>query len=203
MKKLLLFDFDGVVVNTLDMILGVMKDTGQETTREEYVRHFRGNFYKNLEKANARPYAKADQDLFFGLYSQRLLELEPVTGILSTIMALHATHTLVIVSSTLTNPIKAYLAKHEVDHYFKAIYGADVHKDKVEKIKLALQDFSCAPHETVFISDTLGDILDAHKAGVDSMAVTWGFHDPAELAEGNPTAIVTTPDELLKTIQNM
>ena len=48
-----------------------------------------------------------------------------------------------------------------------------------------------------FITDTLGDIKEANKVGIESIGITWGYQDKAKLQKGNPKKIVDTPTELL------
>ena len=202
MKKLLLFDFDGVVVDTLEMVLGVQKDLGRATTAEEYVKLFHGNIFKNLETAQSRQYTTADQAAFFNLYEPRLLELVPVPGMIETISALSTKFTLAIISSTTNSPIQKYLKRYDLDGCFSSIYGADVDKSKVAKIQLSLAEHATAPEDTVYITDTTGDIKEARVAGVDSIAVTWGFHDQTTLAHSTPRYVVNNPGELNQAISS-
>lgn len=154
MKKLLLFDFDGVITNTLDMILGVKKDLDQETTREDYIKLFHGNIFKNIEKLQKRKYTKQDQDEFFNLYGPRLLKLPPTKGMVDLVADLKKDHTLAIISSTTNKPIEEYLDKHDILNCFVDVFGADVHQSKVEKIKTTLEKYNTKPQNTIYITDT-------------------------------------------------
>lgn len=73
--------------------------------------------------------------------------------------------------------------------------GADVHKSKAEKFRMLFKHFGEGTRY-VFITDTLGDLREAEKVGVQGIGVTWGFHPRARLERGNPWAIVGTPKEL-------
>ena len=200
MRKLLLFDFDGVITNTLDMILGIQKELNQEITKEDYIALYYGNIFKNIEKSQNKKYTKQDQNRFFNLYSPRLLDLPPIEGITRLISDLQEEYALVIISSTINEPIKEYLRKHEILHCFKDIFGADVHKSKVEKIEMALEKYGRKPQDSIYITDTLGDIKEARKVGVDSVAVTWGFHDQSVLLDGKPRYIANSVNNLKECI---
>jgi len=54
-----------------------------------------------------------------------------------------------------------------------------------------------APEHCLLIGDTSGDIETARAAGMQSVAVTWGFGTREQLASQHPDAIVDTPEELL------
>lgn len=53
----------------------------------------------------------------------------------------------------------------------------------------------------LFVTDTLGDIREAEKCNIKSIAVAWGYHPVTTLEKGNPIAIVQTPKELVEAIR--
>jgi phosphoglycolate phosphatase len=107
---------------------------------------------------------------------------------------------LAVVTSSINSPVQAYLEKHELSRYFDDIMGADIHKSKVRKIQMALKKYDLEPQDALFITDTLGDMREADKAAVESIGVTWGFHDADHLSRGAPMALVHSPQELLAEI---
>ena len=107
---------------------------------------------------------------------------------------------LIIISSTLTAPIKEILEKEDLNKYFTEIMGNDVHKSKIEKIKMVFDKYQTNPGECVFITDTLGDIKEANHMNVKSIAVSWGFNHRETLEKGNPMKIVNDPEELLSVL---
>lgn len=197
-----MFDFDGVIVDSFRLSYESMKTVVDNPPDEEgYRRWFDGNIYDNEEygskyKYKEDSYASGD-DPFFKTYIPLLLKIEPVGGIIDAIKELHKNHRLVVVSSTINSPIKAYLDKHNLSQRFDKIYGADVHTNKVTKIKMVFTDFSVTARDCLFITDTLGDMRESAKAGVKSIGVTWGFHNLEALQKGNPIAIANTPQELI------
>lgn len=163
-------------------------------TRDEYRTFFNGNIYD--AKLVSVPEKMDETSPFFKRYSPQLLTLEPVHGIREIITKMATLGTLAVISSAINNPIERFLEKHGLRDSFAKVYGADVHLNKVKKISMALADFGIAPAETIFITDTLGDIREAAKAGITSIAVTWGFHSHEILQTGNPLVIVHSPEEL-------
>jgi phosphoglycolate phosphatase len=102
----------------------------------------------------------------------------------------------VIVSSTMDHIIEQYLERYALREVFVRIYGATVEKDKKIKFRQALGDFQAEAGESLFVTDTLGDIRDATPMGIASIGVTWGYHPRETLAQGNPQVIVETPEAL-------
>lgn len=110
---------------------------------------------------------------------------------------------LVVVTSGSEKNVKAYLERENVIDCFDDILGFDTHKSKVEKFKLLLQKYSLEPYNIVFITDTLGDIIEAHEVGIRSIGETCGLHGRETLERGNPEIIIDDPDVLEETIERV
>ena len=204
-NKTLLLDFDGVIVDTFRLSYERMKKVVLNPPNEEsYRKWFEKSIYDNedykLKNKGSQP-SVSENDSFFKEYTPLLMKEKPVSGIADVIQELHKSHRLVIISSTINSPVNAYLDKHNLSQYFDGIYGGDTHTSKVAKIKMVFAEFNVTAGDCLFITDTLGDIREAEKAGVKSIGVTWGFHKLETLQKGSPVAIANTPEELLSLIR--
>jgi phosphoglycolate phosphatase-like HAD superfamily hydrolase len=54
--------------------------------------------------------------------------------------------------------------------------------------------------EVVFVTDTLGDVIEGNEAGITVIAVDFGYHDREMLERGMPYFIVSNYNQLLKLI---
>ena len=109
---------------------------------------------------------------------------------------------LIVISSTITSPIKEFMERHQVAQYFTEIMGNDVHASKVEKIKMVFSKYGADSKKCIFITDTLGDMKEASHVGVVAVGVTWGFQNKETLLKGKPLLIVQKPKELLSAISS-
>ena len=200
MKKLVLFDFDGVIVDSFEMTYRVARKTDSGRTREQQKQLFDGNVYDEMERKAGKRITDEDDLSFYKEYVPQLMDLPPIEGISQVLGELQSIYTLIVVSSTISSPIAEYLAKYNLAHYFDEIMGGDIHRSKVAKIQMILKKHGTKPAEAIFITDTLGDMREAIKCGVLSIGVTWGFHEKERLQKGNPFVIVETPQELPKAI---
>jgi phosphoglycolate phosphatase len=66
--------------------------------------------------------------------------------------------------------------------------------DGVYKI---MKELGVTEKETVLVGDSEVDILTAKNAGVDCVAVTWGFRDEKDLIENGAEKRISKPSELL------
>lgn len=199
-KKCILFDFDGVIVDSFEAAFAVTQVVYPWITRDEYRDFFMGNVYKSLEhvrKTEARPVNVLSDEEYFKRYALLSAEMQPVAGISNVITQLAQRHSLSIVSSAYNYIIEDILDRAGIRDKFTDILGADIEKNKTTKIVRYMEKYGFAPHESMFVTDTVGDIKEAREVGVDAIAVSWGYHEEFRLVAANPLAIVNTPEELL------
>jgi phosphoglycolate phosphatase len=67
---------------------------------------------------------------------------------------------------------------------------------------MALNKYKVNASDCLFVTDTLGDIKEAHHMMVSTVAVTWGYQSKATLERGVPSYIVDTPQELMGIFAN-
>jgi len=202
--KTIIFDFDGVLVDTFDFCYAINKRRDPSLTEEGYKELFNGNINDCLKtaKKTVEDPSKPKID-FFSLYTPELLKKEMRKDIQKLIRQLAERFPLYIVSSTNSEPIKQFLTQNDSLSAFTAVYGNDVEKSKVKKLSMILEKTKLAPSECVMITDTLGDIVEARKVGISCIAVSWGYHGEESLARGEPAAIVHSVDELTSVIANL
>ncbi len=195
--KIILFDFDGVIVDSFAFCYKIMS-SNEPLTQDEYRARFEGNINDAIKHINQghKPFD------FFGLYTRELMKCEPNEEVISTIKELACDHTCIIISSTISEAIKSYLIEYGLEDLFVEILGNDVEKSKVKKIEDVLRRYNVLPTETIFITDTLGDIREAKKCNVESIAITWGFHSVETLQKGNPLYVVDHPTNILDIIKS-
>lgn len=199
-KKFILFDFDGVIVNTYDMCFDINKILDPDINHELYRSYFEGNIYESVENKNL----KVSNNLidFKSEYERRLHgDHKPEDIMIDVIRTLAESYELFIVSSSPSKVIEEFLINHKLESCFQEILGADVHKSKIVKINDILTRHVVPSHNCLFITDTLGDIREGEKVGVKAIAVTWGFHAKETLEKGNPFAVISNPNELVSTIE--
>ena len=116
------------------------------------------------------------------------------------IIGLKKNYTLIVISSTITSPIQEFLEEHDLANHFAQIMGNDIHKSKVEKMKIVFEKYAVEAKNCVFITDTLGDMREAEKMGIGTIGITWGFHTPETLLRGKPFRLVEKPKDLLTAV---
>lgn len=62
---------------------------------------------------------------------------------------------------------------------------------------MLFQKYRYSPADCLFVTDTLGDILEAQEVGVRTVAVDFGYHPRSLLEEGEPWKIISEFSTLL------
>lgn len=194
MKPVLIFDFDGVLIDSFDTAFRLIREMmpGQDFTKADYLECFEGNVYENAKTAK---YCFVIPG-FFEEYLKRLINIPPMDGIAELIRRLSETHVLTIVSSTRSSVIHEWLERYQLAGCFSDILGEDVSKSKVEKLNMLVEKYEMPKNRYLFITDTLGDLREAEKAGIASIAVSYGWHSEETLRKGVFIELAHTVDEL-------
>lgn len=195
MLKHLILDFDGVMADTFDINWPIVKEGDDSNTMEDFLAHHDGNVY-------ATPRIKFEQEHFWEEYRKRLTpgHLEKA---LEPLQRLGQRYALYIVSSTSENIIKEILKLAGLSPLFVSVLGQETHRSKVEKFKILMTQYGLTSENSLFVTDTLGDIREANELELKTIAVTFGFHPRERLALGEPFKIVDSWQEIEETINTL
>lgn len=200
---LVLFDYDGVLINTFLPAWQSNHDIGIAVTQDEYRQWFMGNIYTSVKEKHGQTQVADIAQRYMTAYRRRTQELGVHPAMSYLIRELSKKYLLCIVSSGSESIIKTQLLNSHLLDCFTDIFGYETDTSKVRKIKSALEMYHVGREKSVFVTDTLGDITEAHQVGIHTIAVTWGFHSEEVLREGKPESIVQTPQELQEKIESL
>lgn len=196
--KAILFDFDGVVHDTFSLHRKMISDfSGYELSEQEYRDMHNGNFHGHAVEALKNVDWKAYRD-----YARKHIEdLVMDDHVRETLRELGEKFDLYIVSSGGETIIARYLEKNGVLDLFTEILGMEFHRSKIEKFQYLFEKYGLNPENSIFVTDTLGDVLEANHLGLRSIAIDSGFHTRETLEKGNPFRIVSDFREITTVIQ--
>jgi len=200
MTSVLIFDYDGVLVDSFDLFMKLFLDSckkhgwKQISTKEEFLSLFHGNMYENMMNLgmNRQDILDVVLDVKKGLLDH-IGDLNLFPGLHETLKDLATHHTLLISTSNDTDVVKTFLEKQHLT-VFDEVYGSDVHPSKIKKIALIKQKYHADDY--YYIGDTIGDIIEGKKAGIKTVGVTWGWHSKQQLKDSNPDALIENVGDL-------
>lgn len=207
LPKVIIFDYDGTLADTLDAYYEAGMKFQQEhnialfTTKEELcalidegIQHF--------ITTNKIRLLRSPLLLFRIKKHMRTINLEHVKlypGVKQMLTSL--TLPKYIVTSNLAGPVRRQLISTNTESSFKAILGSDYHTSKVRKIKEICAREQCSPEHIMFVSDTSSDIREAKKAGATTIAVRYGYGNDAHLTKAQPDFNAETTKDIVRIIR--
>ena len=201
--KLFLFDFDGVLVESLELYekavsLSLARMNKPLTRgREEFLELFEGNFYESLVKKGV------DLDEFMAVSVDLLAqvdysEMKPITPMVAVIEHMQQNNILLVISSNNSQTIQTALEKFKFKDYVEKVLGSDFLLSKKDKMLFAKEEYQIVPKDIYYIGDTTGDIREGRAAGVKTVGVTWGWHSKEKMTAAEPDYLVNKPEDLLQ-----
>lgn len=200
--KLVVFDFDGTLVDSLLASLDIFNrfagkycyrpienpEAVRSMTTRQFLKHHRISIWRLprlVKKFHAEAAAQAETlKLYAGL-----------SAVLAELIADGAR--LGILSSNSESNIRRCLRANDVEHLFAFVVGYPKLFGKGRALRRILRSERIAREDVLYIGDELRDMEAARKVGVSSAAVTWGFHTEAILRGFGPDHVVSNPVELL------
>jgi phosphoglycolate phosphatase len=197
---LLLFDFDGVIADSMDAYFSAFVTVCQEmgynrlNSREAFLRLFEGNLIRQLFWAGF-PIWRLKR--LVRQFEPRIIEahskIRPFAALPEILNALTRRFPVFVITSNIGEVVLDFLNKHGIEGVI-GVVGSDTHASKVRKIRSVMKEHPS--RRAFYISDTKGDLIEARRAGASPIAVSWGWHSVEKLAEGKPEHIIGSPDEL-------
>lgn len=202
-KKIVIFDMDGVLFDTVALARDSFLAKHPGVTEEEYNDMHSGNFYEEKAKYShlrikqTEEEAAAHSENFTKIKSQSKMFL----GMKELLAALHNSgHVLVLNTSASSRNTTPLLENHGVRDMFGFIADAEVSTNKVDKFTFIKQRYGIESKDAVFITDSLGDVRAADIANIRTLAVTWGLHSKnffESEEHKNLMGIMESPTQLL------
>jgi HAD superfamily hydrolase (TIGR01509 family) len=209
MTKVIIFDFDGTLADTIDILLSITNRLSAEfgfksATKEELAQLSNLTAWQILKysgisifkfpllirklKAELRSEIPTIQ-LFSGI-KEVLLELKKLGFQLG------------IITSNSRENVLVLLEINGLQDSFTFIYsGSTFGKHKV--INRWLKREQINPEQVIYVGDEVRDIDAAKKTGIKIIAVGWGFNSLEALAAHNPDFLIERPQELIEIMSNM
>lgn len=209
MKKAIVFDLDGTLLNTLDDLKDstnfALQSCGFPERSYDEVRRFVGNGIRKLIEravpAGATP--EKTQECYEAFCKHYKHNMENKTaeydGISDMLKALYeAGYKMAIVTNKADFAAQA-LCGDLFGKYIKTVVGSvdgRPNKPAPDGVYYALSQMGVAKDEAVFIGDSDVDMQTAKNAGMDAIGVLWGFRDLADLQKVGVKTTVTNTQEL-------
>lgn len=211
MKKTVIFDLDGTLLNTLDDLADstnyALSKFGYPTRTIDEVRQFVGNgVAKLIERAipegKNNPNFEKCLAIFKENYAQNMYnKTAPYNGIIEMLSNLKSKGIkIAVVSNKFDLAVKELCKK-----YFEGVIDFAAGENEAQGIKKkpapdtvisVLNEFNFASEDAVYVGDSDVDIMTAKNSKMPCISVTWGFRDEKFLLENGATILINAPSEI-------
>lgn len=210
-KRLVIFDLDGTLLNTIaDLAVATneaLRAMGYPTHAEEVIQTFVGNGVSKLLERSMPLDKRTEENIalvrrhFMAYYDQHNADLStPYPGISEMLSSLQEAGVMLAVASNKYQSATEKLVAHYFPHInFVCVLGQrpgipikpspDIVLEIMEKANVSKSD-------TLYVGDSGVDMQTAINAGIDAIAVSWGFRPRAELEAFRTLAIIDKAEDL-------
>lgn len=199
MKKIFCFDFDGTIADTLPLVVQTLdkllkKRNGKEVVGGDFLRKIREEGIEDVFRETKVPLYK----MFF-LYLKVKKEMNREVGNIAIDQKMKEVleklkkeeHTVGILTSNSKENVVNFLKYNNLDFFdFIKTSGVLGKEKEIKKLKQKGRDF-------FYIGDEIRDIKAGKKAGVKTIAVSWGLSSRKALQKAMPDMLIEKPEDLL------
>jgi phosphoglycolate phosphatase len=196
--KLIIFDLDGTLIDSLDDLTDatnhMLVSLGRKEVGRERVRGFVGQGARRLAE-RAMPNA-VPEEIGIGLVEFLAYNEEHIVdktrlypGVRETLALLRDRgFILTVVSNKNVALCRKVLSTLGAEDFFAAVIGADSlpqRKPSPEPLLAVLREFDVAPENAVIVGDSINDIAAGRAAAMATIGCTYGYGDMAEIKDAD------------------
>ena len=202
MINYIVFDFDGTLADTFDVIKNIAMQEYSEYDID--LELFKSEGAKGIIRRLDIPRWKIPGmilNVTSKLRNSKEIKLFP--GIVELLNQLKKDYKIGIVSSNSQEIINDTLREYGLDDLFEFVYSESSLFGKHLVLKKMCSKYKIDPLDVIYVGDEDRDIVAAKKANIKTIAVTWGFNSKEKLSRENPDYLVDSPMEFLEVLQNL
>jgi len=202
MQKTLIFDFDGTLVDTYQMVINAINHFAYEYKYDEILdaEWWRWRDIKNIISKDLKLKLRQLPSYIYKVKKEFHRHAESIVffnGIIDVLDQLKDNFQLGILSSSKSETIEQTLKKYNVDCFDFVCWDSGFFW-KHRKLKKLCREQKLDARNIIYIGDEVRDIKASKRFGIQNISVTWWFATPNLLKSYEPTFLVDEVVELLK-----
>ena len=211
MKKAIIFDLDGTLLDTLTDIMesvnNILSRYNFPThTKHEY-QYFLGNGIEALTKKafpkniSTQEFNNYFQEVKQEYHSRQTLKTKPFEGITEMLRIFNKQGVKIAILSNKPDEFTKPTVAHFFENIkFEIVLGSRknvARKPSPEAVLEILEALNVTAEECYFVGDSETDMQTGVNAGIEAIGVSWGFRTVKEMMDNGASRIIDEPEELL------
>lgn len=213
--KGILFDFDGTLANTIDLIIAAFEHTcqavlGKVPERELIVNTFGLPLPEAMLILSGREELVEEMRNVYRVYNDSHHDemIKPIQGMTETLSALKAQGIkIAVVTSKKPRMLYRGMACLDLEAYIDAVIALGDTKEskpQAEPMLAACAKLQLKPEECLCVGDSPFDLQSGHGAGAITVAVRYTYFAWEKiLQEGKPDFVIEKPEDLLELVERI
>lgn len=206
--KVIIFDFDGTIADSLQAIIGISNrlalEFGYKQTSQKEIEQFKNLSSKQIINHSGISIFKIPFLLrkVKAELNHQISTINPILGIQQALIELKKQgNRLGIITSNSQENVIAFLEINNLHELFDFTYSGTTIFGKSRVINKVLKQENVKHEDAIYVGDETRDIEAAKKSNIKAIAVSWGFNSKEVLAEHKPNFLIDQPHELINTIK--
>jgi phosphoglycolate phosphatase-like HAD superfamily hydrolase len=208
--KVIIFDFDGTLADTLDALVIITNrlalEFGYKQTAPEELAQMRNLSSREIFEQSGISIFQLPfllRRVKLALHKD-IQKLSPILGIKEALTHLkNEGNRLGILTSNSEENVSVFLKKHGIEDLFSFIYSGTTLFGKHKVIRKFMKQNNLNTQEVIYVGDETRDIEASKRINIKVIAVSWGFNSREALAKHNPDFLIHKPGELIEVIASL
>jgi HAD superfamily hydrolase (TIGR01549 family) len=207
--KTVIFDFDGTLANSVDLIFDLYNSHADEfgyiaVERAEFSALRRMGYTKamRLKKIKARKIPKIIMVLSKEM-QKKMNTVAPYEGIVDVLFKLQKEgYNIGVLTSNQASLVQDFFKKHKFPEFDfvvseKTLFG------KHKALKKIFKSYGLSKDEVIYVGDEPRDVIASHKAGVKVIGVLWGLGGSEGFEKNIPNFTASKPLDILSIVNRI
>jgi len=208
--KVIIFDFDGTIANTFDVLVQItsrlLQEFGYKRASPEEIEQLRNLTSREIIKASGISVFKipfllrrVKADL-----KNEILSVKPIPGMKEVLIELsNQGNQLGIITSNSKDNVNLFLENNGLKGIFSFVCSGTTLFGKNHVINSFLREKNLRLEQVVYVGDETRDIEAAKRSKIQMIAVSWGYNSKEVLMHQNPDFLIENPSQLIEVISKL